>query len=101
MVWDLRGALLKKQEVESARLLDFEFRLRARTMRLLAEALGLEAEPLVESIALQADDVILSALVRKTTLNPEDLRARWLAAQAEARQALVAERGDPTPHRLA
>ena len=41
MVFDLRGALLKKEEAESARLMDFEFRLRARTMRLLAARIGL------------------------------------------------------------
>ncbi|WP_241212717.1 hypothetical protein [Sphingomonas sp. ABOLG] len=40
MAFDLRAALLKKAEVETARLVDFEFRLRARTMRLLAADRG-------------------------------------------------------------
>ena len=35
MAWDLRAAMLKKQEVESARLAEFDYRWRARTMRLL------------------------------------------------------------------
>jgi hypothetical protein len=30
MVFDLRGVLFKKEEIESARLMDFEFRLRPR-----------------------------------------------------------------------
>ena len=51
MAWDLRGALLKKEERETARLMDFEFRLRARTMRILAARLNIPAETLVPRIA--------------------------------------------------
>lgn len=36
MAFGLRTALLRKAEVETARLVEFEFRLRAQTMRLLA-----------------------------------------------------------------
>jgi hypothetical protein len=61
MVWDLRGALLKKGEVESARLDDFEFRLRARTMRLLAEKLGHDPATLTGRIAIESDQAILAA----------------------------------------
>jgi len=93
LVWDLRGALLKKQENESARLADFEFRLRARTMRLLAEALGLEAEPLVKATVLESDDSILAR-----TPGAAD---HYLRCLAEARRQLIEEHGDPAPHRLA
>jgi hypothetical protein len=93
MVWDLRGALLKKAELESARLDDFEFRLRARTFRLLAEAAGLDAAALVAEIATHRDEAILDR-------HPE-LRARYPEAQALARRQLIAERGDPTPYKLA
>jgi hypothetical protein len=94
MVFDLRGALLKKAEVESARLDDFEFRLRARTMRLLAAELGLQPEALVGRIAVEPDEAII------TTLGPE-AAPKYEACHAEARRQLIAEIGDPTPYKLA
>lgn len=94
MVFDLRGALLKKAEVESARLDDFEFRLRARTMRLLAPLLGMEADQLVARIAVEPDEAIVASL-------PEPARAWYEDARTEARRQLIAERGDPTPYKLA
>lgn len=94
MVFDLRGALLKKAEVESARLDDFEFRLRARTMRLLAPLLGVEADALVARIAVEPDDAILASL-------PEPAAAWYEDARTEARRQLIEERGDPTPYKLA
>jgi len=94
MVFDLRGALLKKAEIESARLDDFEFRLRARTMRLLAPELGLEPEALVGRIAVEPDDAIVASL-------GPDAAPRYEACRAEARRQLIVEIGDPTPYRLA
>lgn len=94
MVFDLRGALLKKAEVESARLDDFEFRLRARTMRLLAPLLGTEADQLVARIAVEPDEAILASL-------PDTAHAWYDEARTEARRQLIAERGDPTPYKLA
>ncbi len=94
MVFDLRGALLKKAEVESARLDDFEFRLRARTMRLLAPLLGVDPDQLVARIAGEPDKAIVASL-------PETARAWYDEARTEARRQLIAERGDPTPYKLA
>lgn len=94
MVFDLRGALLKKAEVESARLDDFEFRLRARTMRLLAPLLGIEVETLVGRIAVEPDEAILASL-------PETALAWYEEARTEARRQLIEERGDPAPYKLA
>lgn len=94
MVWDLRGALLKKGEVESARLDAFEFKLRARTMRLLAPVLKLDPEALVERIAVEPDDAILEAL-------GSEAQAAWPGCRAEAYRQLVEELGDPTPVKLA
>ncbi|MDG2533085.1 hypothetical protein P6144_05460 [Sphingomonas sp. HITSZ_GF] len=94
MVFDLRGALLKKAEIESARLDDFEFRLRARTMRLLAPLLGVQVEDLVARIAVESDEAILATL-------PDTARAWYDEARIEARRQLIEERGDPTPHKLA
>lgn len=93
-MFDLRGALLKKGEVESARLDDFAFRLRARAMRLLASRLGLEQDALVRRIAAEPDTAILASL-------PAEAAALHARCVAEARAALIAERGDPAPHRLA
>ena len=97
MVFDLRGALLKKEEVESARLMDFEFRLRARTMRLLAARLGLLPGELVAEIA-KGDDAAILAGLRPA---PPSVDAPYAAADARARKQLVEERGDPTPYKLA
>lgn len=102
MVWDLRAALLKKQEVETARLLDCAFREQVRTIRLLAARLGPAADE--------------AEMVRQVTRLPEHELPAWLAARfadqadalprlltecrAEARAQLIQERGDPTPYRL-
>ncbi|MET0307729.1 MAG: hypothetical protein ABW023_03385 [Sphingomonas sp.] len=94
MVFDLRGALLKKAEIESARLADFEFRLRARTMRLLAPELGLAPEALVGRIAVEPDEAIVASL-------DAEGRAKYEACHAEARRQLIVELGDPTPYKLA
>ena len=101
MVWDLHGALLKKQEFETARLLDFEFRLRVRTMRMLADALGLAGDTLVLRIVLESDEAILRDLTRCTGLTESEIDERFRVSEVEARTLLLAERGDPRPYRLA
>lgn len=101
MAWDLRGAMLKKQEVESARLAEFDYRWRARTMRLLAARLdpALSADAMAAETARRDDDAILADLAARYP----DAGVRELHDQcrAEARRALIEELGDPTPHRLA
>jgi hypothetical protein len=97
MVWDLRGALLKKQEVETARLAEFDFRLRARTMRLLAARVGGEPEALVRAIAEQSDEAIVAGLA----MEAPDAPRLYDECRSEARRQLIEELGDPSPHRLA
>jgi hypothetical protein len=92
MVWDLRRALLKKEEVESARLADFAFRLSIRTARLAARALGRDEAALVARVAARGEAAVLA--------DDPALAAGWPAWTEAARRALIAERGDPTPHRL-
>jgi hypothetical protein len=93
MSFDLGDALHRKGEHETARLDDFAFRLRASTMKLLAERLGRDPAPLVAAIALAEVDAIFAA---------ENLPvADYTQALAEARERLIAEHGDPAPHRLA
>lgn len=100
MVFDLRRALLSKEEKESSRLMDFEFRQRARSFRLIAEALGLPADELVRRIALSDDAAILDRLATEHPVARAELREIHARCRAEAYRQLVAERGDPAPHRL-
>ena len=102
-IWDLRGALLKKQEKESARLADFEFRLRARTMRLLAPAIDPELDPdaLAGEIATSDDEAILARLIERFADKAETVRALYETSRASARERLIEEIGDPSPFRMA
>ena len=101
MAFDLRGAMLKKQEVESARLAEFDYRWRARTMRLLASRLDAElsGDEMAAATARQDDEAILEELVARY---PEaGVQKLYDQCRAQARIALIEELGDPTPHRLA
>ncbi len=100
MVWDLRGALLKKGEFESARLATFEFRQRVRAFRLLAEAIGEDADELARRTVRTPDDELLATLEADRPDRAGTLAALLAQCQAEARVQLVAELGDPTPTRL-
>ena len=100
MVFDLRRALLSKEEKESARLMDFEFRQRGRSFRLIAAALGLSGDALVREIALSGDEAILDRLVVDRGIARAELGALYARCRAEAYWQLVEELGDPTPHRL-
>lgn len=104
MVWDLRGALLKKGEVESARLDDFEFRLRARTMRLLAPMVDPAIDPaeLVKAIAKADDDDLLDSLASAyPAIGLAAIKLSHGQCRAQARRQLIDELGDPTPYKLA
>lgn len=95
MAFDLQKALHKKGEQESARLDDFAFRLRVRTMRELAAAIGADPDTLVRLAVALDDDALARAL-------PPDATPELVAsARSRAERALIAERGDPSPHRLA
>jgi hypothetical protein len=101
VVWDLRGALLKKQEAETARLVDFEFRQRVRTMRLLAPLLRVDEAELVRLVAQGTDEHILAELTGRCPVPPAQLAEHYRLCRAQARKQLVRELGDPAPHRLA
>ncbi|THD37702.1 MAG: hypothetical protein E7773_01580 [Sphingomonas sp.] len=99
MAFDLQKMLHRKGEFESARLDAFAFRVRARAMRGLAEALGEDPDDLVRAIATDEDDAILARLGE--THGPDAVRAAFATARAAAEADAVAELGDPTPVRLA
>lgn len=99
MVFDLRRALLAKEERESARLMDFEFRLRARTFRLLAAEIDRDPAALARLIAEGDDRMIIARLQDEwPRSNIADLFA---TARLQVERELKSEIGDPTPHRLA
>lgn len=108
-MFDLARAFARKQEHESARLDEYAFRHRARKIRLLAESLagrlsaGSDPGALARSVALEGDGSILERLRARLAepVDDREWRALVSAAEAEARRQLVAEHGDPDPHRLA
>lgn len=101
MAFDLGRAMYKKQEHESARLMDFEFRQRARTWRLLARGLGLDEEALVKRIAISDDGAMLESVAAQRRMAADELDSLFARFAIEARAQLIKEIGDPTPHRLA
>jgi hypothetical protein len=100
MALDLEKMLHRKGEFESARLDDFAFRTRARTMRLLAEALGREPATLVGMIAGGDDAHILDVLTEEGH-DRAAVDEAYYRARSAAERTLRDELGDPTPVRLA
>jgi hypothetical protein len=100
MAFDLQKMLHRKGEFETARLDDFAFRARARTMRLLAEALGREPAALIGRIAEGDDTHILDTLVGEG-LDRGSVDQAYYLARNTAERTLRAELGDPSPVRLA
>ncbi|MEJ5977312.1 hypothetical protein WG901_11740 [Novosphingobium sp. PS1R-30] len=100
MVWDLRRALLAKEEFESSRLTDFEFREMVRAVRLVAADLAVEVTPVLHELADHGLDAALGLLAQAAGREAEVVETLYHQARAEARRQLIAERGDPTPYRL-
>lgn len=101
MAWDLRGALLKKEERESARLADFAFKHRARTFRLLAEELNIDSAATIALIACFDDTSLLAELRRQNPALTVNLHSLHECCSAKARTQLIKEIGDPAPCQLA
>lgn len=100
MVFDLGRAMQKKEEFESARLMDFEFRRRVRTIRLVADALGIEQATAIEIAATTPENEISARIATLAKLTVEEVAREYQKWLAVAHEQLVSERGDPTPHRL-
>ncbi len=100
MVWDLGLAMRKKEEFESLRLMDFEFRQRVRATRLLARKLTIDEASLVGEIALRSDDDLLRLVAEHISRSKDDIAREYAQCLGEARNQLISERGDPTPNRL-
>ena len=100
MVFDLGRALAKKGEFETARLIEFEFKQRARAWRLVAESIGLKADAVAKLVARLDDDAILAELSTTGAGSAEELATTYREASAQARRELIGDLGDPTPYRL-
>lgn len=100
MVWDLGEAMRKKENFESARLIDFEFRQRCRAFKMLAEKFGLDKAVIVGELALHKERDILARVAQRSYQGLHDVEAVYLECLTDARKQLIAERGDPTPIRL-
>lgn len=100
MIWDLRGALLKKEERESSRLADFEFRHRVRAMRLLARTIEIDEAQAVKLVARGDNEAALAELGRAHEIDERVLREAFTRCQDEARAQLIREVGNPAPYRL-
>jgi hypothetical protein len=91
-----------KSEEDSARLDDFELRLRARTMQKLAGFAGGTRADMTRAVAAADDEGVLADLLaRAPELEEAKLRDAYRLARAEARAELLDECGDPAPHRPA
>ena len=93
--------LHRKGEFETARLNDFAFRARARTMRYLAERLGRDPAAMATLITSGPDETILDDLEREIDMARVALDREYRQARTRAEAELRAELGDPTPVRLA
>ncbi|WP_294301399.1 hypothetical protein [uncultured Sphingomonas sp.] len=100
MVFELGRAMRKKEEFESARLVDFEFRRRARPARILAHDLGLD-DGTVAGIATMHDEDAIPGLLATLAGQPvAEVVAAYSKCLRQGHEQLLIERGDPTPHRM-
>ena len=100
MAWDLGKAMRKKEEFESARLMDFAFRQRARATRMLARSYDLDEGALVAETALRDEGGIIAMVGELSGRDENAIWSEYHRCLVEARAELIAERGDPTPYRL-
>ncbi|MBW8296945.1 hypothetical protein [Sphingopyxis sp.] len=85
MVRDLGKAMQKKEEFESARLADFEFRQLVRATRLLARSLGVDVSSLVKEIAARDEEGVLDLVAVETSRSKDKIAAElpvvWLKSE--------------------
>lgn len=101
MTFDLGKAMRRKEEHESARLEDFAFRRRVRATRLLAERLDLDPLLVPAWVAGHGEASLIDRLATLSSHRADTVAQLYQDCLASAYRELVAERGDPTPHRLA
>lgn len=100
-MFDFGLAMQKKGEFETARLIDFEFRRRARTSKLLARSLGVSEEDAINLVASTDENDALVRFSEIASVSEEIAAAKYRRLSKIVHAQLVAELGDPSPHRLA
>lgn len=100
MVFDLGIAMRRKEEFESARLADFDFRCRVRATRLLVAELGLDPVLAAELVAAGDEDAAIARLATLTDRTLAVIEDAYRRCRTQARAALIAEIGDPAPFRM-
>ena len=101
MVRDLRAALLKKQEIESARLADFGFKLRVCTMRILAHEFAWIRKPRFVWPCSNRKQKRWRSWQRFRSRAMSSCDASIRATKLARANNWSGELGDPSPHRLA
>ncbi|MBM3926982.1 MAG: hypothetical protein FJ335_00765 [Sphingomonadales bacterium] len=100
MVFDLGKAMRSKEEFESRRLLDFEFRRRARATRMAARSLGIDDADAAGIAPVYDEDAIPARLADISGHALADVATLFSDRLRQAHEQLIVECGDPTPHRL-
>ena len=100
MVFDLGLAMRKKEGFESSRLMQFEFRRRARATRMLVTELGLDEAIAATLVASVPEQAVPAAVAERANMPVEAVAIEYFRCLRVAHQQLVDELGDPTPQRL-
>jgi hypothetical protein len=67
----------------------------------LGKVIDISEEALVREIVLKCEDDLLDAVAAQTSQTREAVAMVYGNCLSDARKQLIAERGDPTPYRLA
>jgi|GEM_PF-3491020 hypothetical protein len=100
MAFDLRNALLRKEEYEPARLTAFVFAETVHALKDLAAQDALHPVALLDCLVEEGLAGALTMLAHNSGRSEAATQARFLRARARARSALIDRHGDPAPVRL-
>lgn len=79
--------------------MDFEFRQRARAIKLLARVYNLEEEVIVREVAIMTESGIIDLVAVHAELSRDEVLSEYSRCLLLARDQLIVESGDPTPNR--
>ncbi|MFV0643435.1 MAG: hypothetical protein ACK5NN_02885 [Sphingomonadaceae bacterium] len=100
MAFDLGRAMCKKEEFETSRLMEFEFRRRARATRLLAQLLDIEQANAMDIVATMDEFTAIQKLGQLAGIHEDKVATEYQKCLSAAHEQLVSELGDPSPHRM-
>ncbi|NKJ43217.1 hypothetical protein [Novosphingobium sp. SG720] len=100
MAFDLRNALLRKEEYESARIAAYDFATTVHALKAVAAQWGQHPVPLLDRMVEQGLAAALTMLAGRSGQPGTAVDAQFLRALADARTRWIARHGDPAPVRL-